>query len=105
MRVYEETIAPSGKKRVLFASGIEEIKILAGLVANAKLYTPRVEDHPELGIFINRLNDMGREFSKYLHPKDLKIKRPKTHKCPFCDRSCRGEKALAMHIDKVHTKG
>jgi hypothetical protein len=104
MRVVEETIASSGKKRILFACGIEDIKILAGMVMKAKMYTPLISKVEEEISLHNRLNSMGREFSKYLNQKETKPKHPKTHRCPFCEKSSRGERALQMHVDKIHSK-
>lgn len=103
MRVYDETTAPSGKKRILFACGIEDIQILAGLVAKAKLYTPKVQVVEEAIDLHHRLSSMSKEFGKYLNQRESKPKYGKTNPCPLCERTLRGEKALAMHIEKVHS--
>lgn len=104
MRVFEETIAPSGKKRILFAVGIEDVKILAGLVSKAKIYTPQVEGNEAIIDIHHRLHSMAREFGKYLHGHKDSKSNPKTNPCPFCERKLRGDRALEAHIHKVHTK-
>lgn len=104
MRVYDESIAPSGKKRILFACGIEDIQIMAGLVAKAKMYTPRLTDELENSELHSRLNSMSKEFGKYLNQTEKKPKYGKTTPCPYCERVLRGDKALVMHLAKVHTE-
>lgn len=103
MRVYEEIVAPSGKKRILFAVGIEDIKIMAGLVAKAKTYTPKIDDNHEILDLHQRLSSMARGFRDYLSGNEKKPLHPKQNPCPFCERKLRGEKALEMHINKVHS--
>lgn len=104
MRVYEEGTFASGKKMIAFACGIEDIKILAGLVAKAKLYTPKVSEIEEEINLHGRLNSMSKEFGRYLNHTEKKPKYGKTTPCPFCERKLRGEKAVAMHLVKVHTE-
>jgi hypothetical protein len=104
MRVYDESVAPSGKKRVLFACGIEDIQIMAGLVAKAKMYTPRIDADGNNVEMHHRLNSMSKEFGKYLNQSEKKPKYHKTTPCPYCERVLRGDKALVMHLAKVHTE-
>ena len=104
MRVYEEGNFASGKKMILFACGIEDIKIMAGLVAKAKMYTPHVSEIEEVIDLHHRLNSMSKQFGAYLRQDEKKPKYHKTNPCPFCERTLRGDKALAMHIEKVHSK-
>ena len=105
MRVYSEELAPSGKKRILFACGIEDIKILCELVNNAKLHIPRLhtEENSTNGL-LNRLRSMAKEFSKFLSEKETHKSLPKTTQCPYCERKLRGQKALEEHIKMVHSR-
>jgi hypothetical protein len=105
MKVYSETIAPSGKKRILFGCGIEDIKILKALVENAKHYTPRIktEENSTLDM-LSRLCSMSKAFSLFLYEKEPKPSKDKNTPCPYCERVLRGEKALENHIKQVHSK-
>lgn len=106
MKVFSDVISPAGNRRILFACGLEDIKILQGLVINAKMNTPRVktEENNTLGL-ISRLKSMSNEFSYFLNEKEPKRSLKKDTKCPHCERSLRGQKALDSHILTVHSRG
>ena len=72
MKVYEEEISPAGKKRILLAVGIEEIKLLCGLVDKALLTFPIGESWKPDGA---RLRNMSRELSKLIKPTNQQEKR------------------------------
>lgn len=104
MRVFEESVGPNNKKRILFACGIEDIKILYGLVTKAKMFTPSGQQVPELVDIEHRLSSMSKEFKNYLSETDRKPKYGKQTPCPYCERKLRGERALGFHIKQVHSK-
>lgn len=104
MKIFNEEIASSGKTRIVFSCGIEDIKIMAGLVEKAKMYIPHMPDNKEVEDLYHRLNSMWKVFSIYLIRKEKSPIRPKDTQCSFCERKLRGEKAIEMHVLKVHSK-
>jgi len=105
MKIYSEEISSSGKKRILFACGLEDIKILQALVLNAKKNTPRIktEENNTLDL-LSRLQSMSKEFIYFINDKEPKQGSKKDTQCPYCDRQVRGPKALKNHIEIVHSK-
>ncbi len=105
MKVFSETIAPSGKKRILFGCGIEDIKILYGLVSKAYASLPRIKtEETNTTSLVSRLHSMQNQFSSFLKEIEPKPSKKKDTKCPYCERIVRGEKALENHIKQVHSK-
>lgn len=106
MRIYEEG------KRVLLALGKEEAEILLGLLSAAHNVFPILNYPDKKGDRWSsdrrRIADMIRSFSVYLGLTKYEQRPghhtlPKNTPCPYCVKSLRGEKALAMHIENIHS--
>ena len=106
MRIYSEEISPAGKKRILFACGLEDIKILQGLVDNARKYIPRLDSDSNTVDLLLRLKSMQQAFSKFYGYGESgnKHSKKKDTPCPFCEKILRGERGLEGHIKRVHSK-
>ena len=104
MKFIEQEKAPSGKKRLLFAVGYEEIELLFDLVKRYSEILPRTSSHkPEIQV----LHTMVRGFTSFFNTHEKLSKKPhknKDHQCKYCKRMCRGEEALKKHHIDVHSR-
>lgn len=99
MKIIEEEIASSGKKRIVFAVGLEDIELLRGLLNQAKMYFPRTDKNKS---DYQRINNMQKTMSVFLGKSKKKEYRGDLNPCPYCKRHLRGEKAVTLHIKDVH---
>jgi len=102
MRIYDTEIAPSGKARILFAVGVEDIELLKGVVDAAIVNFPTHNEVYRDGR--RRLGSMSKGFAQYLNGKPAKGKKhlPKQHPCPYCERMLRSENGVKEHISRSH---
>lgn len=103
MKFLYEEVASSGSKRLLFGCNIKDIKILYGLVQNAKANTPIVSDDSSIMDLRHRLHSMKNEFSIFINEKEDK-KHQGANPCPFCEKKLRSVIGVEMHINRVHAK-
>lgn len=62
MKIIEETIAPAGSKRIVFALGLDELKLISGLIEKACRVFPVGDDWTPDG---RRLSNMNKTLRKY----------------------------------------
>lgn len=100
MKVFEQELenAASGKKRVLFAVGFEEIELLHALLTQALKVFPGLTDQPTE----HRMKNMQRAMAVYLGRRKPTVPKSSDFPCPICNRKLRGEKAIILHLKDIH---
>lgn len=104
MRFHAEEISPSGKKRYMFAVGMEEIEVLSSMLTETMKNYP-VHYSKATDSLYERMKNMRKAFYIFLGIKKDTVKRPKDTPCTICKRKLKGELGLEKHMLANHSKG
>lgn len=64
MKIYKEEIAGSDKKRILFALGMEEVRLIYSLLRTARRYFPSGLEYSQ---DVRRLGNILKALSSFIH--------------------------------------
>lgn len=103
MKIYGNETAPSGKPRLLWATNIDELRLVFASLNKTMENFPHAYSE-EFEHAYHTMNNMARNFKIFLQTKKESTNKHRTKDtpCPYCKATVRGDKALKQHIEDSH---